>query len=208
MTHDKKKDADLAIIFDLGRVLVDVDFTRGLFKYYHSDQFQSKTEIIERIFKDDLFIAFTTGKLSPQKLYKDLIQRYNLHLSYDQYVQEWCDIFSPMEGMDILVKEIAACYPVGLLSDTDPLHWDYCLRSYPFLRIFNKPTLSYEIGALKPNPICYLTAAENVGKQPSRCFFIDDREKNVAGARRAGMQSLQFTGVDDLKSELSKMRIL
>ena len=208
MNRDKKIEADLAIIFDLGRVLVDIDFTRGLFKYYQNNLFERKTEIIERIFKDDLFIAFTTGRISPQELYKALTHRYNIQLEYNQFVQEWCDIFSPMDGMETLVREIAVRYPVGLLSDTDPLHWNYCLHAFPYLRIFNHPTLSYQIGALKPNPVCYVTAAKNVNKEPQVCLFIDDREDNVMGARRVGMRSLQFVGVNALKDELSKMQIL
>ena len=208
MGHDKKIGADLAIIFDLGRVLVDIDFTRGLFKYYQGDIFEPERDIIERIFKDDLFVAFTTGKITPQEVYKALTQKYNLLLEYDQFVQEWCDIFSPMDGMETLVQEIAARYPVGLLSDTDPLHWNYCLHTFPFLRIFNNPTLSYEIGVLKPNPVCYLTAAKNVNKHPQACLFIDDREDNVIGARRVGMRSFRFVGVAALKDELSKMQVI
>ena len=208
MNNKKRAETDIAIIFDLGRVLIDVDFTRGLFKYYQRDGFHRESEIIERIFRDDLFIAFATGKLSPHKLYKSLIQKYKLSLAYDQFVKEWCDIFSPMDGMEELVREIAAHYPIGLLSDTDPLHWNYCLQTYPYLNLFKRPTLSYEVGALKPDPICYLTAAKNIGKQPQACLFIDDREINVNGARRAGMKSIQFIGVDELKDELFKIQIL
>ena len=208
MNQDKKAGAKLAIIFDLGRVLIDVDFTRGLFKYYQGNRHETDSEIIERIFRDDLFITFATGKISPEELYKALTHKYKLPLTYDQFVRKWCDIFSPMDGMETLVHEIAANYPVGLLSDTDPLHWHYCLQTYPYLQLFNKPSLSYEIGALKPDPVCYLTAAKNVSRPPQLCLFIDDREKNVEGAKKVGMKSLLFTGVDDLRDELSTLHIL
>lgn len=204
----EKIDADIAIIFDLGRVLVDIDFTKGLLKYYQHDQKEKETDIINRLFNDDIFVNFTSGKISAHQMYNSLVRKYQLKIGFDKFTQEWCNIFFPMDGMETLVRQIAARYTIGLLSDTDPLHWNYCLNTFHFLHLFNKPTLSYEVGALKPEAICYLTAAKNIGRSPKSCLFIDDREINVTGALNVGMRALLFKGVENLRNELKELRIL
>ena len=194
-----------AVIFDLGRVLVKVDFTRGLFKYYKRDQNSTDTEVLEKLFKDQIFIDFNTGKISPQQVYRKLVAKYQLHLDFEQFVYEWCDIFESMEGMAELVQRVSQKYKIGLLSDIDPLHWAYCINNFEFLKVFTRPALSYQIGALKPDLLCYQTAAAYSSVSPEHCLFIDDREINVNGAIGAGMQALQFTGIEKLKIQIDEL---
>ncbi len=197
-----------AVIFDLGRVLIEVDFTRGLFQYRNPSGRKSDQEVLEELFSDPIFVDFNTGKISPEETYKLIKEKYSLPIDYKVFVREWSNIFAPMDGMEALLKEVAENFPVGLLSDIDPLHWAYCRKNYTFLNIFTRPALSFEIGALKPAKICYLTAARNVGIKPEACLFIDDREVNVRGAINAGMQAIRFTGTDALRRELHQKKIL
>jgi len=197
-----------AVIFDLGRVLIRVDFTRGLFRYRNPSGNKSDQEVLEELFADPIFIDFNTGRISPEQTYRAIVTKYRLSIDYQTFVQEWSNIFSPMDGMEDLLYKVARNYPVGLLSDIDPLHWEYCRTTYPFLKIFRKPALSFEIGALKPAEICYQTAALNLNIPIENCLFIDDREINVAGAIAAGMQTIQFNGVEDLQRALVRMGII
>ncbi len=197
-----------AVIFDLGRVLIKVDFTRGLYRFRNPSGNKSDQDVLEELFADPVFIDFNTGRISPEQTYREIVKKYRLSIDYDTFVQEWSNIFSPMDGMEDLLHRIAKNYPVGLLSDIDPLHWKYCLTTYPFLKIFIKPALSFEIGALKPAEICYQTAASNLNIRIENCLFIDDREINVAGAVAAGMQAIQFNGVEDLYRDLVRMGII
>ena len=197
-----------AIIFDLGRVLVKIDLKGGLFRYYLRDHPASTEEIITQIFKDEPFIAFTTGKIKPLQMYRLLQSNYRLNISFEKFVEEWCSILTPQEGMEELVAQLAARYVLGLLSDTDPLHWQYCQQHFSILRHFTKPTLSYQTGLLKPDPRCYQQASENAGTAIKSCLFIDDREQNVEGARRVGMQALLFSGVESLQQELKNLHLI
>jgi FMN phosphatase YigB (HAD superfamily) len=197
-----------AVIFDLGRVLIDVDFTRGLFRYRESHENRNDQDLLEELFADQTFVDFNTGRITPEETFRSLRERYKLPVDYPTFVREWSNIFSPIEGMPSLLTEVATGYPVGLLSDIDPLHWEYCKTHFAFLEIFKKPALSFEIGALKPAGICYRTAAANIGVMPEFCLFIDDREVNVHGAVAAGMQALQFKGATGLRNELVRLNIL
>ena len=196
-----------AVIFDLGRVLIQVDFTRGLLKYYQRNDNSSDEDILDEVFKDKMFIDFNTGKIDPQQVYQNIEDKYALALSYEQFTYEWCNIFAPMQGMPAIVDRVSKKYKIGLLSDIDPLHWQYCQQNFPVLKNFKKPALSFEIGALKPDPICYQSASENINTELQNCLFIDDREINIQGAREAGMQAIRFTSVADLELLLPNLGV-
>ena len=197
-----------AVIFDLGRVLIDVDLKRGIIGHLSGSKNKDDQEIISEVFQNDLFILFSTGKISPEEIYYAMTERYQFDFTYESFVSVWCDIFSPIEGMERVVEKLGKEYPLGLLSDTDPLHWNYVLKSYPFLRQFKSPVLSYEIGALKPAPVCYDLAAKSVNARHEECLFIDDRDINVEGAIKAGMQAIRFQGPSELETELKKRKLL
>jgi FMN phosphatase YigB (HAD superfamily) len=110
--------------------------------------------------------------------------------------------------MEDLFRAVAARVRVGLLSDTDPLHWA-CLRArFPFLCTIACPTLSYEVKAVKPEPAIYAAAVRNVGVPPEDYFFTDDVSANVEGARAAGLQAEVFTGPAALRARLAALGVL
>jgi len=191
-----------AVIFDLGRVLIQVDFRRGLFPYLEGQQAKDDKTIVREVYKNPLFINYCTGKIDSRFLHSEIKRLYGLKLSYQKFMKVWCDVFAPMPGIEELVNKVSARCKIGLLSDTDPMHWAYVLKNYPFLQNFSKPTLSFEIGYLKPDPICYQKAAENVAKNIKSCLFIDDRSINVEGAKKSGMESIQFQTTEQLDNDL------
>ncbi|APF20570.1 HAD family hydrolase [Caldithrix abyssi] len=198
-----------AIIFDLGRVLVDVKFNQQTAKFFgvDTDHPEDAAKILDAAFNNELFRKLNRGEISSYDFYEAFSRDFNLNLSYQRFVDYWVDVFAPIPGMEDLFWQVKKRYPVGLLSDTDELHWNYCREKFPFIKSVEKPTLSFEIGALKPDKKCYLKAAENVGFAPEVCLFIDDREVNVQGAKKAGMQAVLFEGVEKLKGDFKKLGI-
>jgi HAD superfamily hydrolase (TIGR01509 family) len=59
-------------------------------------------------------------------------------------------------------------------------------------RIFS--ALETPTGKTKPAPDVFLHAAETLGADPAKTFVIEDSVHGVAGARRAGMRVIGFTG--------------
>ena len=64
--------------------------------------------------------------------------------------------------------------------------------------------LSYRMGVRKPDPRIYLEAARHLGVQPGACLFVDDRRKNVRGARAVGMPATRFTSAAALRRLLTR----
>jgi HAD superfamily hydrolase (TIGR01509 family) len=67
--------------------------------------------------------------------------------------------------------------------------------------------LSFEAEAMKPDRRIYDAAIQRAGVPADRIFFVDDREENVAGARAAGIDAVQFVDCDTLIADLRKRNI-
>jgi putative hydrolase of the HAD superfamily len=197
-----------AVIFDLGRVLVSVDTQRLWGFFFQQIKPQDAQLALGRIMGDPMMAQYSIGQLDSQAFYRRLCDSCGLSLSFEQFASRWCDIFSPMPGMDQLVNALSGKVKLGLLSDTDPLHWNYIKANFPLMSHFVRPTLSYEIGSMKPGRESYLAAAKNTEADISQCVFIDDLQKNVDGAIAAGMQAIRFENADQTRSALSQMGLV
>jgi len=197
-----------AIIFDLGNVLVQVNFANMLIHQPEDSLNKSPQEVIEAAYRDDLFKQFCKGEIDSLTFYKRLTEKYDLDMSFEAFKEKWCDIFEPMEGMPEMLNILKIKYNIGLLSDTDPIHWQYVLNAYPYLQTIKKPALSFEIGFMKPHPQTYRTAADYTGYPLQNCLFIDDRMVNVKGARKLGMEAVHFENPEKLRDMLREMQII
>lgn len=197
-----------AVIFDLGRVLVAIDDTLLAERLFHGLDTKDSRQLARQTMSDPVMIEFNTGRISPEKFYEKMRQTYHWDFDVDTFGSLWCSIFYPMEGMEHLVKQLRGRVKLGLLSDTDPLHWNYIIRTWPWLEIFEKPALSYQLGVMKPDPAIYLAAAENVDAPPENCLYIDDLEENVKGACAVGMSAVRFENIPQLKKFFKHFKIV
>ncbi len=64
---------------------------------------------------------------------------------------------------------------------------------------------SAEEGARKPDPEIYRRALSRLGVAPAEAIFVDDRLKNVEGARQVGMRTLHFTDSVGVRQEIERL---
>jgi putative hydrolase of the HAD superfamily len=195
-----------AVIFDLGRVLVDVDLERGLWR----DLMRiggGDPASIGSLRDNELLIRFHVGGVTPRDFHAEFCRRAGLSLEYDAFVRQWCEVFEPIPGMEALLRGLAPVVTLGLLSDTDRLHFPYCQATFPFVGRIPDPVVSYEVGATKPAPAMYAAAVDAVGVPPANCLFVDDLQRNVDGAIAFGMQAVLFTGADNLRRDLAELGV-
>ncbi len=197
-----------AVIFDLGRVLVDVNIQRLQGFFLERTAAHDSQQALGHIMTHPAMAQYSRGQVDSRQFHRTLCSQYDLKLSFEEFAACWCDIFSPMKGMEEIVKALGKRFKLGLLSDTDPLHWEYIKTNYPLMQHFAHPTLSFEVGVTKPAKGIYLAAAKNTGAELSACLFIDDLADNVNGAVMAGMKAIQFKGAGPLSEELEKVGLL
>jgi len=192
-----------AVIFDLGRVLVTVEFDRLLQNPALCERVDKDALSMERITRLPFFKPLMEGRITPRAFLAEFNAHFGTALSYEEFTRLWCAIFGLEPGMRAVLEAFRARYPVTLLSDVDPMHWEYLTRTYPWLQKIPRPVLSFQSGYMKPHPMCYTLAAQAVDTSPENCLFIDDRPPNVAGACAVGMQAVLFKGVALLRRSLT-----
>lgn len=197
-----------AVIFDLGRVLVNIDLDPLRKKLSRTGDPGRGQAVIEKVRNNDWIGQLNSGRISPEEFHRTLCTTYKFNWCFEEFLEGWCSIFSPNPEMEDLVRRLDGRIPLGLLSDTDPQHWDYIRRHYPIVKVFKKPVLSFQVGTCKPDPAMYRAAAESVGTLPERCFYTDDLPQNVEGARAAGMTAVVFQNADQIRRELENAGIL
>jgi putative hydrolase of the HAD superfamily len=129
---------------------------------------------------------------------------------YPQYKEEILCFWAHTEG---LVSEYP--YSKSLIRGLKELGYGvYILSNYPveiserhwprfqFLPETDGHIISAFEKLVKPDPRIYRLLFSRFGLVPEECLFIDDRMKNIEGAEAVGMQSLLFTGLDQLLQEL------
>ena len=103
----------------------------------------------------------------------------------------------------------AAGHRLGILSNTCEAHWKYIsdgrFRIIP--ELFEVCVLSFREGAMKPSREIYLVAAQRAGLVPGEVLFLDDNQENVAGARQAGLDAVQYCSPQSLALELRRRGI-
>lgn len=110
----------------------------------------------------------------------------------------------PDEKLFEYIKELKTDYKIGFLSN---IAADYLRRMFSAeqLELFDDISLSFEHGFVKPQPEAYQRAAEGLGVPIEQAIMVDDQERNVTGAREAGMQAILYKDFDQFNAELKEL---
>ena len=191
-----------AIIFDLGRVIVPFDFNRGYEKISVLCGVPA-SQISALISPTRLVQQFECGQLEPRAFVSQLSAHLKMEPTYEEFCEIWSSIFLPHTLVrEKLLEGLAKNYRLVLLSNTNAIHFEMIRENYPLLRHFHSFVLSYEVGAMKPDPLIYRRAVEEARCLPEECFFTDDIAEYVEGAKRQGIDAVQFESGEQIESEL------
>jgi glucose-1-phosphatase len=191
-----------AVIFDLGRVLVNFDFQRG-YRALEGLCPYPAAEIPVRIHSTGLVRRFETGLIGPRDFYAQFSEQLGLTIDYSRFCEIWSSIFTEALLPESLLESLAARYRLVLLSNTNPIHFEMIRATYPHLRHFHRLVLSHEVKAMKPQPEIYRAAIDAAQCRPEECFFTDDILEYVEGARQMGIDAVQFESREQIERELS-----
>ena len=77
------------------------------------------------------------------------------------------------------------------------------LEKVGLAHFFEVIIISAEVGITKPNTEIYKKALEALSIAPSEAIFIDDNPNNTQGARKCGIDAIEFTGFENLHQSLN-----
>jgi putative hydrolase of the HAD superfamily len=195
------------VIFDLGGVLVHIDhdaFWKTL-NLTREEKVRFTPSFIECMKK------LESGSLTAEEFEHGISNIFGFAFTHEQLIAAAEKVIGdPMDGMEQLVGEVAARYKTALLSNTNSIHYDYSIKTLPSLSIIPSCNhlVSYKLKTLKPKREIFERALQSLDASAARVLFIDDLKENVEGARNAGLNAWQFTGVEDLKRNLRREGLL
>ncbi|MCR5775112.1 MAG: HAD-IA family hydrolase [Lachnospiraceae bacterium] len=176
------------IILDIGGVLLSYRWL-GLIMETISDKTGAKA-FGHRIFDDPLWLEFDIGLRPFDDIVEDYVKKYpedEVHIRYMLGHLERMPIPRP-RVWDKLKELKKAGYHLYLLSNYSSRMFHTHTDGLPFFDCLDGGVISYEVHFLKPHREIYEALFKKYDLDPSECIFFDDRQENVDGGRRCGME--------------------
>ncbi|MFP4497031.1 MAG: HAD family hydrolase [Vulcanimicrobiota bacterium] len=196
-----------AIIFDLGNVIIKVDPTPSLKKISSLTGF-SQLEIEKRVLDEELITKHETGQIPSGNVMKSFREKLGNKVEIEKTTQLFQEFLKePLIAPDFL-SQLGLRYPLYLLSNTNKIHYEHFINSYPYQNIFKEVFLSYKIKHMKPDTRIFEFAINKISLKAHNLLFIDDSVKNVEAAVSMGIHGIHFESFNKLEERLRQLNIL
>lgn len=179
-----------AVFFDVGNVLVMVNFLRIVERLSRLSNIKLDGQL-KAAWNGDIYIRFEKGAASPQEFYRFSSPLLGNRVAQEDFWNAWNDCFDPIEEMielaRVLKKQGQRLY---VISNSNFVHGNYLLKTYPFFKLMDGIIWSYEVGCRKPEKEIYEKALSLARIKRGEGLFFDDRPENIEGARAAGLDTV------------------
>jgi putative hydrolase of the HAD superfamily len=197
-----------ALLFDLGRVIIDLDGGRAGARWEELTGLPAghlDPELPKRVGASSAYLAHERGEISDAAFFSYLRKEIGVPLSDAELLEGWNAIFvGEMPGIRALLAEAQKRYPLYIFSNTNAAHAEHFLLHFAeVLAPFRKIYASHELGLRKPDAAAYRAVCMDMGHPPERILFFDDRADNVDGARACGLEAVQVGSVRDIEIALA-----
>ncbi len=194
-----------SVIFDWGGVLIE-DPAPGLVKYCSEALAISKEDYIKVY--DKFGGDFQKGVISEEEFWERMCG--GLGVSKPKVPSLWADAFKaayvPKEEMFSLAAGLSKKgYKTAFLSNTEEPAMRYF---YQFgYDMFDVLVFSCAEGTSKPERRIYELTIQRLGSEAGQSVFIDDKPKYINGAKQAGLNTILFECISQVKNELAGLGV-
>ena len=184
------------IIFDLGNVLLNLDFDASI-QAFQKLGLDANVVDKKQAYSDPVFYDLETGKVSAAKFRNRIREILNNLDATDQQIDDaWTAMILDIPAERVqTVQQLRNNYNIYLFSNTNEIHIKKLHREFKaqhgmdFSSLFVKDYYSHEIHDRKPNLSSYKKVIELSDVDPDETLFVDDLEKNILGAQKAGLRT-------------------
>lgn len=174
------------IVFDLGKVLVDFDYSIAARKiasqcrkpFTTLDHFLGTAKILER---------FESGQLTREQFFNESRNVIDFAGTIDDFVRDFADIFLPIQPMIELHADLRRRgFHTFIFSNTNDIAVEHISRNFPFFKNFDGYIYSYKVGSMKPQPEIYEAMESMCRRHGNDIIYIDDRPENIEAGKARG----------------------
>jgi FMN phosphatase YigB (HAD superfamily) len=195
-------------IFDLGKVLVDFDYTIAARKIAaRSDK--APADLHAFLGSSPLLVDYESGRLTRQEFYDAVVRAIGFHGDLAEFGGYFAAIFTEIPGTIALHAELRRRgFPSYIFSNTNDLAIEHVRRDFPFFAHFDGYIFSYEVGAMKPLPAIYEAMEKMCGRRGADLIYLDDRAENIAAGAARGWRTILHETPEQTRATLTKWEVL
>ena len=192
------------VVFDIGGVLVRLRYQP--FIRYLSDAGVDLTDLPAWLATIDLE-AHERGDLTGHELLGRVAASAQRPLDPADLARRWLDMFDRSGEMFDLANGLMDEYRVYLLSNIGDLHWAHLDAAYGISTVGHGAIASFRVGAVKPSAAIYRETERRFNLDPAATVFIDDLERNVAGAQACGWSAIHHLSPLETRRSLKALGV-
>jgi glucose-1-phosphatase len=195
-----------ALLFDLGRVVIDIDFDRTL-ACWAKHAGCEPADLVAPFVRGDIYKGHERGEIDDATFFAAVRESLGVDVTDQQLLEGWNAIFvGEIAGIAPLLARAGQRVPLYAFSNTNRAHaMDFSQRFADVLGHFREIFLSSTIGLRKPDPDAYDHVVKAIGVPAPRIVFFDDLAENIEGARNRGLTAVHVTSIRDVADALAAL---
>ena len=204
----KSMPAPRIVVFDLGKVLLDFDYSIAAHKIAARGTIAAE-EIKRFIDHSPLLFRYETGLINKQQFFDEICALSGFCGDLDEFGGFFSDIFVPIAPMVALQAELRERgVPTYIFSNTNDLAVSHIRGRFPFFGNFDDYIFSYEHGAMKPDARLYEVVEKKSGHRGAELLYLDDRAENIAAGAARGWQVILQESPEASRAAIEKLGLL
>lgn len=195
------------IIFDIGNVLADFTWR----EYYESMGYTG--ERLERLadatVRSEQWNEVDRGVLSDEEVIQALVENDpEIEADIRRCLTNAKGIVTRNDYAIPWIEELKQKgYQTLYLSNFSRRAEEDCKEALDFIPHMDGGILSYREKVIKPMPEIYQLLIDRYHLVPEECVFMDDTERNLAGAAKFGIHTIHFKNKEQAQAELEKLGV-
>lgn len=189
------------IIFDLGNVIIDIDFNLTFREFSKLSSKYSLEEVRYFIKEKCIWEDYEKGHINDEQFRNTLRKELKIEASDSQIDTAFCDLLQKIQPERVaLIQTLSKKYRLFILSNTSNIHFHQVEKLLfesaginHFNEIFEKVFLSFKMGKLKPEVEIYEQVLSEANISANETLFLDDMLINLKGAATLGIHTQQIT---------------
>jgi len=195
-------------IFDLGKVLVDFDYSIAA-QRVAARSAKSPQDLHAFLGSSPALVDYERGRFTRAEFFKVIRDTIEFQGSLEEFGAYFADIFTEMPDTIALHAELRRRgFKTYIFSNTNDLAVEHVRRNFPFFSQFDGYILSYEVGALKPQPEIYEAMEKLTGRQGADLVYLDDRAENIAAGAARGWRAILHESTAKTRQALASMGLV
>ena len=194
-----------AVVFDMGGVLVEL----GPLTEILGDDPLAPDEFWARWLQSPAVRDFERGRCSSEEFGERIVAELGLSFDGPEMIRRFAQWPKGLfDGAQALIAELPDDLDVGVLSNTNALHWNGQKQHAEVQALFTRTYLSYLLDMVKPDQEIFDHIVADLDCAPGEVVYFDDNQLNVDAASAAGLIAAVAKCPADCRRELVALGLL